>query len=499
MSRFLAKSSYLDWPGSVLSAGRVQPRRLRLLSYTLHGESYRDWHSFLNSCPHLRPCADFVCSNKLISSSFFMRGGKNASQAQPLISAEGPRASGSGIHASNQQDITPADNTGSRSSNTQPSGPDEQSDFITGSASSSNAGLYQNILIECNALVEEYRKGEIPKSTVYVEIQSKLAKALGDDRARSDAAFGSFIATIESHDSELMQAAKRGTAYEGRERSTSPDFSDDVGQHSDGEPVSKKAKVDESTFAWVASKKDKHTVLSDNLVKTLKLIDAYTVDPKATKRSLTNQSDCHEFPDSEWKNVVSGRAVSLDAVLSGQLSTTNDDLKVEKFGDLEISFGAVEPTKMIKNGGDWSITWNRTVRAIAFAFPHRLQELTSYGEYIINLFSVTHSSVHNRVISFDKAAHKRTGSVRNLELSDFEKFSDLKIAHMDSIGVSVVSGGSKEDSGRKSRRGKNWKRDEPCNKWNEGKCSQAEEECRRHHVCNRCRKAGHRGKDCRSN
>src|ERR1700678_202532 len=173
MSRFLTKSSYLDWPGSVLTAGRVQPRRLRLLSYTLHGESYRDWHSFLNSCPHLRPCADFVCSNKLISSSFFMRGGKNVSQAQPLISDEGPRASGSGIHASNQQDITPADNTGSRSSNTQPSGPDEQSDFITGSASSSNAGLYQNVLIECNALVEEYRKGEIPKSTVYVETSGK--------------------------------------------------------------------------------------------------------------------------------------------------------------------------------------------------------------------------------------------------------------------------------------------------------------------------------------
>src|SRR6202522_375932 len=271
-----------------------------------------------------------------------------------------------------------------------------------------------NCIALCNALVEEYRKGEIPKSTVYVEIQSKLAKALGDDRARSDAAFGSFITTIESHDSELMQAAKRGTAYEGRQRSTSPDFLDDVGQHSDGEPVSKKAKVDESMFAWVASKKDKHTVLSDNLVKTLKLIDAYTVDPKATKRSLTNQSDCPEFPDSEWKNVVSGRAVNLDAVLSGQLSTTSDDLKVEKFGDLEISFGTVDPTKPIKNGGDWSIAWNRTVRAIVFAFPHRLQELTSYGEYIINLFSVTHSSIHNRVISFDKAVCKRTGSVRNL-------------------------------------------------------------------------------------
>src|SRR5271155_5788463 len=106
------------------------------------------------------------------------------------------------------------------------------------------------------------------------------------------------------------------------------------------------------------------------------------MDPKTTIRSLTNSPSCPEFPESEWKNIIGGKAVNLDAVLSGQLSTTNDELKVEKFGDLELSFGTVEPTKVVKNGGEWSIAWNRTVRATAFAFPHRLQELTGYGEYI---------------------------------------------------------------------------------------------------------------------
>jgi hypothetical protein len=276
-----------------------------------------------------------------------------------------------------------------------------------------------------------------------------------------------------------------------------PALSDADERQSDGEPVGKKPKVDESVYAWVASRGEKRTTLSDNLSKTLKLIDAYTMDPKATKRSLVNELDCPEFPNSEWKNIITGRAVSLDAVLSGQLSTSNDDLKVQKLGDLEISFGAVEPTKVVKNGGDWSIAWNRTVRAIGFAFPHRMQELTSYGEYIINLFSVTHPSVHKRVISFDKAVRRRIGSVRNLELSDFEKFADLKIVHMDSIGISVISGASKDDGNKKGKRGKNWKKEEPCNNWNEGKCSQAEEDCRRQHVCNKCGKTGHRGKECR--
>jgi hypothetical protein len=153
--------------------------------------------------------------------------------------------------------------------------------------------------------------------------------------------------------------------------------------------------VDESAFAWAGKEDSETTALSHNLAKMLELLGIYTLDPKATKRSLSNSSACPEFPDSEWKNIIVGKAANLNAVLSGQLSTTNDDLKVKKFGDLELSFGAVEPTKVVRNGGDWSIAWNRTVRAIIFALPHRLQELTGYGEYITSLFAVTHSSFHD--------------------------------------------------------------------------------------------------------
>ena len=392
-----------------------------------------------------------------------------------------------------------ADDTIIQSTSTQPSDPDQQSGISAGSSTESNSRVYQDVLVECNSLIEGYRKGEISKASVYVEIHSKLAKALGDDRARSDAAFGSFIATVESHDSEVGAAANRGRAVNPLQRSTSPVVSNTDERQFDNdneEPVAKRIKVDESAYAWISSGQNKCTILRESLAKTLELIETYTIDHKATKRSLVNQPDCPEFPDSEWNNIITGRAVNLDAVLSGQLSTTRDDPKVEKFGDLEISFGGVEPTKIVKNGGDWSIAWNRTLRAIVFAFPHWIQELSIYGEYIVNLFAVTHPSMHSRVIAFDKAVRKRVGSVRNLELSDFEKFTDLKIAHMDSIRVSVVSGSSKDDRGRKGKKGKNWKKDEPCNQWNDGKCSQEEEDCRRMHVCNKCGKSGHKGKEC---
>jgi hypothetical protein len=435
-----------------------------------------------------------------------MRGGKeHARQTQPIVSDEEPRASGStpataSSGPSARADIAHPDIT--ERSNTQPPAEDVPSGFSTGTPPEPNSGIYQDVLVHCNNLVGKYRKGEISKVSVYVDIQARLTEALGSDRARSDAAFGSFIATIESHDSEIGEASRRGLMGESRavnpqQRSPSPPVSNSDGEQSDGEPASKKLKVDESIYAWVASRKGKRTILRDNLAKTLKLIEAYTIDPKATKRSLINEPDCPEFPDSEWKNVIAGRAINLDAVLSGQLSTTQDEPKVEKFGDFEISFGAVEPTKVVKNGGDWTIAWNRAVRATTFAFPHRVSELTSYGEFIVNLFSVTHPSVHSRVVAFDKAVRKRVGSVRNLELSDFEKFADLKIVHMDSIGVSVVSGSSKEKGDQKGKHGKNWKKDEPCNKWNDGKCAQSEDDCRRLHVCNNCGKGGHKGKECR--
>jgi hypothetical protein len=404
---------------------------------------------------------------------------------------------------------TPAVQGGSRtsgSSATQPTVTNVQSQSVESNGEPGQSpraspdpesGIYQNVLVECNALVEKYRKGEITKPTIYIEIQSKLAGALGD-RGRAEAAFGSFVATVESHDSESEMAARRGALGNAGRHDTPSPSPGGVEPESDEEPVAKKPRADESAFAWASTKDKKPTNLSANLVKTLELIGVYTVDPKATKRSLTNSPNCPEFPDSEWKNVVTGKAVNLDAVLSGQLSTTNDDLKVEKFGDLELSFGAVEPTKLVKNGGDWTIAWNRTVRATAFAFPHRLQELTGYGEYIASLFAVTHTNFHGRVISYDKAVRKRVGSVRNTELSDYEKFADLKIAHMDSVGVSACAGSSSNrDSGRKGKRGSNWKKAEPCNKWNDGSCSQKEEDCRRQHVCNKCGKGGHKGKDCR--
>ena len=151
------------------------------------------------------------------------------------------------------------------------------------------------------------------------------------------------------------------------------------------------------------------------------------------------------------------------------------------------------PSKVVSNAGEWTISWNKTSRATSTAFPHRAGELADYAEYIVGLFAATDIHFHDRVILFDKAVHRRIGSRRDLELTDLNKFADLKAAHMDSIGAAVVQRASLATKNPSSR-----KKQEACNQWNDNLCLLDGSQCHRLHVCNKCSKGRHKGPDCPS-
>jgi hypothetical protein len=349
---------------------------------------------------------------------------------------------------------------------------------------------------DCEEFVDQYKKGSKSKAATYSQIERRIIEAVGDDTAAAEAAFESYIQTIENLDTEIERASRREKGVGEKRRADTPE-SIELGEGFEGEERFKKPKVDEADFPWSTGGRFIRPI-SENLSKSLQLLESFSVDPKRTKRSLVNSPNCPEFPDSEWKNVILGRAVNLDNVLSGQFSTSNNDVRTETVGDLEISYGTVEPTKTVTNGGEWTITWNRTIRATAYAFPNRFDELANYGEYVTSLFAATNPMFYSRVIAFDKAVRRRVGSVRDLELSEHDRFADLKIAHLDSIGVSIQSGSSRNDGNRsRGQRRRSTKKQEPCNKWNEDRCADTQDDCRRQHVCNRCGKPGHKGKDCK--
>ena len=127
-----------------------------------------------------------------------------AANAQPEESANAGNSTQGAVHSSQ-----------SGTSFTQPTIPDDLSDGSARSAPPPNQGIYQDVLVQCNDLIEARGRNPKRQCTLYTDIQSKLAKALGNDRERSDAAFEPFIATIESHDSELEMAARRAAASVG--------------------------------------------------------------------------------------------------------------------------------------------------------------------------------------------------------------------------------------------------------------------------------------------
>ncbi|KAJ7474556.1 hypothetical protein B0H11DRAFT_1918266 [Mycena galericulata] len=122
---------------------------------------------------------------------------------------------------------------------------------------------------------------------------------------------------------------------------------------------------------------------------------------------------------------------------------------------------------------------DRPVESTLFVFPHRARELGTFREYIVGLFAATSSLFHDRIIAFDKAARKRVSQRRDLELTDFNQFLDIKTAVIDSIGVGVVDAHREPSSGPARKQ-----KSQACNNWNSGRCTADAGTCRGLHICN---------------
>jgi hypothetical protein len=214
---------------------------------------------------------------------------------------------------------------------------------------------------------------------------------------------------------------------------------------------------------------------------------------------LLNSDGCPEFPESEWTNILSGRVVNLDVVFGGRFTTSNDNRRTEVLGEIEIKYGTAVPKRTVTSVGDWVIAFTRTTLATTYAFPHRASELVEYSTYILDLFTATNIAFHDRIIAFDKAVRTRVGTTRSVELWDFERFADLKLTYVDSTGSGIGAHAAQSSSqSRQTGAGsKSSRKGEACNRWNDGVCTLTASACRRSHVCNICKKSGHKGVECK--
>jgi hypothetical protein len=211
-----------------------------------------------------------------------------------------------------------------------------------------------------------------------------------------------YLQIIEQHERSLAAARTSGS-----ERSETADDAA-TGMKwaiSPSEPleVTKRQKVDEKDFPWAIRETITSPGLSEELQKTLNLLQTYAKDLKFMKSSILTSPFAPQFPNSEWSNVIIGAMVDLDHVISGSFAVSSDNREVEVIGGIQFKFGAARASKHVKSSGDWFIAWNLYSKAVSFAFPHRLNELSLYSQQILGLFAATTPGSHTNVINLDKA------------------------------------------------------------------------------------------------
>ncbi|KAI0352124.1 hypothetical protein OH77DRAFT_1498170 [Trametes cingulata] len=329
----------------------------------------------------------------------------------------------------------------------------------------------------CTEAVERYRSDGISRLEAVVSIADQLNRPEVKSGAGDvDTALRSYLNMLDEVDRERGEhrspRERSRTKRRGREptRSPEPDESRATSPESDS-PRSKRAKPDQGQYAWAATEFLMEDRLRPEVRQTLDLIKVYVEDLKQAKRDLTAAASAPEFPDAEWNNILTGRAVDLDHVFAGCYTTSTEDRVTERLGDLEIKYRAPVPAKRIHNFGDWVFAWSRTTKAICFAFPHRNEELTAYGAHIVSLFGALAEPLHARVLEYAKAVRKRVGSARRFLLTNLVEFVDLKMQYID-------SGGANRDK-------------EACRLWNRGQCPRKASECRFRHACLLCGAEGH--------
>lgn len=195
-----------------------------------------------------------------------------------------------------------------------------------------------DIIRQCAETVESYRKGEISKPVAVGRIGTQLAREDASlDARQANTALSSYLEMLDDWDREREererapeQREQQGAEGPGREHMASPEQrsleqarprveveESRAGSHDDEEPSAKRTKLDVAAFPWARDDSELSDSLRPELRETLKLLRVYAADVKGTKLHLVNSVGAPEFPESEWTNVLLGRAIDLDRVLTG--------------------------------------------------------------------------------------------------------------------------------------------------------------------------------------
>ncbi|KZS92194.1 hypothetical protein SISNIDRAFT_401448, partial [Sistotremastrum niveocremeum HHB9708] len=227
-------------------------------------------------------------------------------------------------------------------------------------------------------------------------------------------------------------------------------------------------------------------VLSEEARKTLERHTIWGKDPKTHLLSILKAALRPSFPYSEWDNIIRGKPINLDNVLSNLNAIVPDNRQTERIGTVEIRLNTFVTSKKVISHGDWVSAWSATERAYRFTMPWRRDELERYAQYIGRMFTAIPVSGHGCVIKFEQACRTRVSQQNIFTLQDFSEFVDLHTAFIVPAFSATTSSQAGRSSSSKSR--------DPCRRWNNNRCPDGSD-CKYAHICKACRSGQHRSGD----
>jgi len=191
-----------------------------------------------------------------------------------------------------------------------------------------------DVTARCVEITERYRAGTITKVSAILELQMTIPCEVKGTYLEALTAYLRVLNNFKCIRERVIPCG------ESRNREDDGEPGDDGGdereniaepnkrqrsQSTEPDDGTTKRKIDPSTFAWVIRDGIDPPSLSPSLLQTQAILKNFSRDPKFAKRSLLNSSRLPQFPDSEWTNLISGKAVDLNHVLAGQYSITHDE------------------------------------------------------------------------------------------------------------------------------------------------------------------------------
>ena len=233
----------------------------------------------------------------------------------------------------------------------------------------------------CIEIVEQYRTETISKGDAIYEFAKAIPVGEDGTTESPGKTLESYISMLDDWDRKRTLSEADEQREEAQNEKNDSDARDkghkraerDVDDEYDAEcnePIHRQPKIDPEQFPWSVSDRIEGSTLRDECATTRNLIANYSLDVKLAKAHLLNSGAAPEFPDTEWKSLLLGLAVNLDAVFSGRYSTEHDYKVSHEIGDFTISTREVSTSKSVKTAGDWFIAWNQATAATTFAFPH---------------------------------------------------------------------------------------------------------------------------------